>query len=360
MDKITDSFIGKTHQEIAEIKAVEVSKVPLSGRRSEGEFEVEVIKISKIDGGVQVLARAWKNGKQLGFGKDGSVDIERFRFFNPPVLVDDPNGDIERVSVNSEGVIRTRKLKEDASRALQSIVVETIRIVGKEGATIVQGKIGNTTSTFYPGIDGRLSYFGAATWSTARDATDALDTNTTETEQAFARSDGTVANFDCYRSMYNIDTSAIPDTDTISSATFSAHGSTIEAVQDDMSSSMILVSSTPASDTALANADFDQGGTTSFGGIAVSAWNTGAYNDIALNATGLAYISKTGYTNLCAKTELDRANTTPTSTAACRVSSFFSDESGTSKDPKLVVVHSADSGSASPQSGSLLTMGIGA
>jgi hypothetical protein len=37
----------------------------------------------------------WSNPK-LGLGKDGSVEIERFRFFNPTILVDDPNGSVVR------------------------------------------------------------------------------------------------------------------------------------------------------------------------------------------------------------------------------------------------------------------------
>src|SRR3990167_1069334 len=38
-----------------------------------------------------------KRGTELrGFGADGSVEIERFRIYNPPILVDDPNGTIIR------------------------------------------------------------------------------------------------------------------------------------------------------------------------------------------------------------------------------------------------------------------------
>src|SRR3989344_2016473 len=50
----------------------------------------EIQSVQKIEGGIEILARAWKDGKQLGFGKDGSVEIERFKIFNPPILVDDP------------------------------------------------------------------------------------------------------------------------------------------------------------------------------------------------------------------------------------------------------------------------------
>src|SRR3990167_9425751 len=80
-------------QEIAKIKSIPKTKVQFSGF----ECEIEITDIRAIDGGCEVLARAWdKNGNQYGFSNDGSVDLERFVFINPPIMVDDPLGDVIR------------------------------------------------------------------------------------------------------------------------------------------------------------------------------------------------------------------------------------------------------------------------
>lgn len=335
---IRELLTNKTATEKANIKATEIAKLNHVGTFPRGNLEIEIVFLTKIDKGVEVLAKAWKDGKQLGFGRDGSVEIERFRIFNPPILVDDPLGDIERVFVDSEGVTHTRKLREDSVEAIKQSLAHTIKLVGKLGGQIVKGKIGNTTSTFYPTIDGRLSG-NATTWAGIHDAaTPNFGTNTTETESPFAFSAKVSASdWYVYRTIYNINTAALPDTDTIDSAVFSAYGSAIEAADDADSSSAVLVGASPASDTALVDGDYDSLGTTSFGSIAISAWSRVAYNDFTLNASGLAYISKTGYTNFGGRTELDRANTEPTgrNIADC----FFMDETGTTKDPKLVVEH---------------------
>lgn len=112
--------------------------------------EVKEINING-QSGIELFAKAWKGDKQLGFGKDGSVEIERFRIFNPPILVDDPNGDIVREWTDEKtGELKQRKLREDPIEAIRQTVAHNVKIVGKENAQIVIGKIGNTTSTFYP------------------------------------------------------------------------------------------------------------------------------------------------------------------------------------------------------------------
>ena len=82
---------NKDGKQKAKIKAKEICKVNHIGKTKRGNLEVKIISIKEIEGGIEVMARAWKKGKQLGFGKDGSVDIERFNIYNPPVLVEDDN-----------------------------------------------------------------------------------------------------------------------------------------------------------------------------------------------------------------------------------------------------------------------------
>ena len=103
-----------------------------------------------------------------------------------------------------------------------------------------------------------------------------------------------------------------------------------------------IVSSSPASNTALVAADFDNVGTTSFGTIEADAVNTNSstYNDITLNSTGYGTIAVAGVSKFAMRYEPDRANSEPsaaTSGAGCTMLS--ADTASTSKDPKLVVTH---------------------
>src|SRR3990167_7351815 len=97
---IRDLLENKTGKEKANIKGQEIAKQVVSVARtnvksSGADFDIEVVETKAIEGGVEVFARAWTpDGKQVGFGKDGSVDLERFVFINPPILVVDPLGDI--------------------------------------------------------------------------------------------------------------------------------------------------------------------------------------------------------------------------------------------------------------------------
>ena len=95
-DGIEKVLKDKTSVEKIKIKSEELAKVSI-GKFKKNDLDIEIIgDIKEIDGGIELFAKAWKDGKQLGFGKDGSVEIERFRFFNPPFLVGDVNGDIVR------------------------------------------------------------------------------------------------------------------------------------------------------------------------------------------------------------------------------------------------------------------------
>ena len=99
---------GKSARERADIKAAEIVNSDPKGTYQDATYglRIEIQSVAKIDGGVEVFARAWRGATPLGFGEDGSVEIERFRIFNPPVLVDDPNG---RTSVRLERKPLTRK-----------------------------------------------------------------------------------------------------------------------------------------------------------------------------------------------------------------------------------------------------------
>jgi hypothetical protein len=101
------------------MKGEAIAKVGALPKTKRADYAIEIVSTEPIKDGVQVLARAWdKNGRQIGFGRDGTVDIERFIIMNPPILVDDPNGDITKTYVSPDGVTHVRTLREDTKEAL--------------------------------------------------------------------------------------------------------------------------------------------------------------------------------------------------------------------------------------------------
>mgnify|MGYP007031183291 CR=1 FL=1 len=149
-----------------------------------------------------------------------------------------------------------------------------------------------------------------------------------------------------FRSLAGFDTSSIPDTATITSATLSvyANGSAISDTDNDKVN--IYAYDAPSSATAITNTDFNK---THFGAtwsteIDITSWNTGdgVANDFVLNSTGLTGISKTGVTWIGAKTSQDESSTTPTGGNSVVI--YNADQAGTSTDPTLVVNYSGGGG----------------
>ena len=354
--------------ERASIKTCEMAKrkTEFVGIYTSAQYGVKIeiigdVKKIEINGqhGIELFAKAWRGTQQLGFGADGSVEIERFRIFNPPILVDDPNGTIIREWTDKEtGVLRQRKLREDPIEAIRQTIGHNAKLVGKENTQIVIGKIGNTTTTVYPDpstgattVDGVVCHNEAAagaTWATVHDAssTNCFDATATTSGADYLKG-GTTADqwSQIIRTIYLFDTSSITDTDIISSATFSVY-STATTINNAFSDSLSLVLSNPASNNALVAADYDTLGTTKQAtDIAFSALTNSAFNDWTLNATGISNVSKTGITKLGLRGLADLNNTPPTWSSGGRQTfeHYMADQAGspgTVNDPKLVVVHS--------------------
>lgn len=302
------------------------------------EYEIEIVEVNVIDGGIEVFARAWKNGVQLGFGSDGTIDIERFRIFNPPILVNDPLGDII-IPASFDDIagmaIPERRLREDPIEAIRQSLTHTISLVGRTDVQIQPGKRGNTTSTFYSAAgDGSISA-ASTVWATARDATTGTAVDNEATRYMMADKDG--ATYTVTRAYFPIDTSAIPDGDTISSATFSVDNDGF------LSGSVLtgLIQTTTASDSSIVAGDFDAltlNSPTEGTDARVALTSTG-YKDFVMNASGISWVSKTGYTKLGLRISNDIDNSAPT--VRNYVHLYHSEQTGTTNDPKLVVVHSA-------------------
>lgn len=343
---IIDLLTNKTAAQKADLKATELAKVNVSGQFSIGDITVEVQSIAKVDKGIEIFARAWEKGQPLGFG-DGSVEIERFRIFNPPILVDDPNGTIERIRY--DGSIRT--LKEDPITAIQQTLAHTIKVSAKRGTNVISGKVGNTTDTFFPdpspestSVDGVVTYDDDATWATVHDAADGNHAEDSTADVGFyVLNSGGLYRIRRFFTLF--DTASIPDTDTITSATYSVASTGVLGDGDDDGNDYLNVyATTPASNTALTTADYDQIGTTAQAtaiDLGVIPHTDTNYADWTLNATGLGNISKTGVTKFGLRFGHDVVNDPIASGQSDRWDIYMADTAGTTVDPKLVVVHSA-------------------
>ncbi len=292
------------------------------GEFKSGDLKVEIVELNEIDGGIEVFARAWRSGKQLGFGADGSVDIERFRIFRPPLFVLDASG---------------KKIK-DSVEAVRQTLTHTIGIVGKVGSKIVPGSIGHTTDTFYPSSDD--SIFATSTvFATARGA--ASGTLSGTATKNFIDCAFSTPNYYVERSFINYDTSPLPDAAAITAVILSIKGS---AKNITGAQRAINVYSSTASDTIVAG-DFDLVGSTAFCATPITdvAFSTSAYNDFTFNATGIAAIVKTGISKFSLReVNKDVGNVAPVDYADLSFSPV--EVSGTASDPVLVVTYTSPGG----------------
>ena len=305
--------------------------------------EIEIVQVDLIEGGVSVLAKAWNaTGEQIGFGKTGTVEIERFQIFNPPILVLDPSGTIERTYTDNsnptESVKVTQYYREDPEQALLDVMKHTLKVkkLKFSDENMVIGSVGNTTSTFFSGSGDGFITSSSANWATARGATTGSANDTaTETGSNAPRAILFSGTYYIGRFFTPFDTSALPDTDDIDSATYSMYQKTFGGT---VATTLEAVQTSQASPTGLVSADYNNVTFTSGGSIAFPT-ATAEYKDIALNATGEGWINKTGWTYLGALGGSDLDNIAPS--GFMRQGSMEMEE-GTNA-PKLVVEHSAGS-----------------
>lgn len=145
------------------------------------------------------------------------------------------------------------------------------------------------------------------------------------------------------RGILLFDTSALGSSANISAAVLSLYGNAkidLLGITPDID----IYTSTPASNTAVANGDYSQLGSVSQTGspITYAGWTNGAYNDFTFNATGIGNISKTGISKFGARNaNYDVANSAPTYSASStsRINAIMADTAGTSTDPKLVITY---------------------
>lgn len=302
-------------------------------RTTVGSYDIEVVRVEAIDNGVQVYARVWDaDGGQIGFGADGTVDIERF------VIIDQrDDGDRQQA-------------------ALETIAsdIPMLKNAHHDSAGIIPGKEGHTTYTFFVSTaagDGNTERLvpgcGSETcgeaWGTIRTGA-GTSVNNTNNGLLIRTFPANVSNnwYILDRAFFPFDTSSIPDTDVISSATLSLYVTGKSDTDAQLTAGLAVYSSTQASVSTIATSDHALTGTTAYSSaITYANITTSAYNSFAFNATGIAAISQTGDTKLSVKMVADSGN----SPEAWQYNSGHNnaiyiaatETAGSSQDPKLVV-----------------------
>lgn len=214
--------------------------------------------------------------------------------------------------------------------------------------------VGATVTTFYPdpnvestSVDGQVGKSGGAnqSWGNIRSSVVnrfASDSNAQDFVAYVAATVAEDAWDEFYRGVYLFDTSAIDDGDTVSAGTFSLY---IVSKADVFSQSIGLVPSTPAANTSLTAADYNQTGgdtpTRQATDLTIASLTTSAYNDWTLNAAGIASVAITGITKFATRFSGDIDNSAPTwsSGAIANAKSVMADTAGQTSDPKLVITH---------------------
>jgi Salmonella virulence plasmid 65kDa B protein len=298
---IREQLEGKSAAERENIKGAAVAEIGPIARAERANYDIEVVSMNAIQGGVEVFARAWDADGQIGFGTDGTVDIERFRIFNPPILVPDNEGDIlQEWEVDQEDgtfLEQSRSLREDLQEALFQVLEHNLSVMenihGEEN--IIEGKIGKTTSTFYASTgDGHIeSEISGFNWDAAHDAAAGTQTKDAETFAVSGsyRTGGGFAGIS--RVFLPFDTSTLPDTDAVDSATVSVYPTTVSNGDNDGDDWMNIIQATQATSSSLVDEDFDQCGAINNPNegatrIDLGSFTTSAYNTFTLNATGTA------------------------------------------------------------------------
>lgn len=144
---------------------------------------------------------------------------------------------------------------------------------------------------------------------------------------------------DLVRSIFLFDTRLIGG-NVVTAATLSIYGNgSADALG--VAPNIDIYTASPASNTSLAASDFSNVGNVSQTGapIAYASWAS-AYNDFVFNSTGIGNIAGQGISKFSARNaNYDVAGVAPTWSSLLRsnLAGFFSDQTGSSNDPKLVV-----------------------
>ncbi|MDY6953364.1 MAG: DUF2341 domain-containing protein, partial [Thermodesulfobacteriota bacterium] len=224
------------------------------------------------------------------------------------------------------------------------------KIVPKEFlATAAYPVYTDDTVTYYVGAgDGYVQKGNVTNWDTTHNATVGQLADSVDNKSFFCRT-GMKPNGGKYivtRAFFPFDTSGLPDTAVISDATLSLYVTAKQSGDNDSEDFLVVVQTTQASTSSLSTADFVDCGSVhspiegsnrvDIGNITINQ-----YNSWSLNATGLGWISTTGWTKLGMREGhdvLDHAYIGAADTKN-RINGYWSEQSGTTYDPKLSLTY---------------------
>jgi hypothetical protein len=188
-------------------------------------------------------------------------------------------------------------------------------------------------------VDGYISKDGSS-WATTRDAAigDAAFGSSTFLQITTDRTGG--HDYAISRAFVLFDTSSLGDSDTITDATLDLYVTAITNADDDGNDYLSLVSSAPASNTALITSDYNDVGSTEYGNVPdIGSLTTSAYNTLTLTEAGRDTISKTGVSKFALREGHDFNNSAPGGENT--VTAYSADRTGTAEDPKLTITYTS-------------------
>lgn len=190
-------------------------------------------------------------------------------------------------------------------------------------------------------VDGTVERSVGTIWSSLRGGlgTGANDTATTADCVNLLASSITTQWLRIIRSIFLFDTSALGSDFVVTSATIDLY---VNSKVDNFNQGIGVVSSNPASNTALASTDFDIAdfGSSAYSVIDITSLSTSAYNTFTLDSAGRLNVSLTAVSKYGLLLSGDINDVAPSwsSSLAATVNSSFADQTGTSEDPFLTIV----------------------
>lgn len=249
-------------------------------------------------------------------------------------------------------------LTADGSHTLSATVRDTAGNIGN--SILLNVMVANAgapvTVSFLPtSSDGRIAYFGAANsgcaqtqWNLAHSATTAPASTTEAVRTNFVNSGcQSASGVSLTRGFLSFDTSSIPDGAVVTSAKLKLFVTGKYNHRNDGNDFVTVVQGRQASPTALANSDYPNAGdaitnpTEGSNRVDITNILISAYSSWILNATGISWVSKTGYTAIALREGHDLLNIWPAYASgqlnAVHVS--MSEQSGTNQDPILEITY---------------------
>jgi hypothetical protein len=198
----------------------------------------------------------------------------------------------------------------------------------------------DTTTFFSSNDDGYISSDYESDWSDARDATDGSrafpDASTSSVSMGIVHSTK-VGGYSIYRAFFEFDTSSIPSDATITSAYLNIYGFS------NNDADVIVIKSTQGD--SLTTSDFDEIDFSTPYSSEFTGWSTGGYNNITLNSDFYGDVSTSGNTYLAiVEYDHDYSDSAPVNSEKYFSGCYFSEETGTGKDPYLVITYDTGGG----------------